>query len=377
MTRCGLAGWSAAFALAAALFAAPAGAVDNGGLGPLPIRNQFPPGLPYLSYQPEPTPTLADGGFRMLYQYAIANTFVNTQSPDKSPPACPPDSRPNCTITGTEVGQGLTAANFPATGYGAYLDMEVERHQLSFRYGLFSALELGLDLAWLNFGGGRMDGSIEDVEKRFGAFNESRAFSDRNRFDYYLYRNGEAIHATSRPAGGLMQDPVYHVKWGWSDGGDYLPAISVKLSYKQPLDGSPSPTRQLVSSGRSDTGGYLLLSKAIGNWVGHFQFGSTQLGIHREQYSERLLNKTFALEYRTDSSNSWLLQIATQSNIFRKRQGSLVDNDFLLSRATDVLIVGHKFKGDRTLFDFGAVEDFNSRLNETDIVFFLDLGWQW
>ena len=365
--------WRAAgFALCAGIFVlpAPVWAVDNGGLGPLSVRNQFPPSLPFLSFTPEQTSTLPAGGFRFTYQYSVANTFINTQSPDKDPSCSDP-----C-ITAAEVEAGLTAGNFPATGYGAYIDAESARHQLAFRYGLADWLELGLDLAWLSYSGGALDSNIESVEKSFSAFNESRAFSERNRFDYYLFRDGEPIFATSDTLQNQAEDPVMHLKWSWGDGGEFLPAVSVKLSYKYPLDFSPGERRRLVSSGRVDSGAYLLLSKEFGRVVGHYQFGSTFIDDPANNFSSQIRHKVFALEVRADSRNSWLFQVVTRSNVLRKSGSGKVDNDFLLSRATDLLAIGHKFKGDTFLFDIGVVEDFNSRLNDTDIVLFLDFGWE-
>ncbi|NIP73983.1 MAG: hypothetical protein GWO16_13620, partial [Gammaproteobacteria bacterium] len=49
---------------------------------------------------------------------------------------------------------GLTAANFAPTGYGVYLDMEVQRHLLRLDYGLTDSFEVGLEMAWLTFSGG-------------------------------------------------------------------------------------------------------------------------------------------------------------------------------------------------------------------------------
>lgn len=354
--------------LCTAPFAGIAEAAENGGLGPLSVRNQFPPALPYLNFLPERPKTLPQDGLRLSYQYAVTNTFINTQSPENNTTPV---------IDRNQVDQGLDASNFPASGYAAYIDVETTRHQISLRYGLFESLELGLDLAWVSFSGGGLDSAIESFESSVGALNEDRTHSDRDRFDYYLIRDGTFLVATSESAALLPQDPVFNVKWNWSEGGEILPMITLKLSYKMPLDSNPGNPRALVSSGRADHGYYLLVAKQIGTVVGHLQFGRSILDIEGDDYSTSLEHKLFGLEFRTDEQNSWLLQVTTQSSLFRSGNFLTQPGDFLISRPTDVLTLGHRFQGDTFGFDVGMVEDFNQNQNETDIILFLEMHWQW
>ena len=149
-------GW-AIVALCAGL--RPVAAVDNMGVGPLVVRNQFPVALGYLTYAPDTPATLPEGTWQARYQFETTNSFVNTQSPRAN-------NGPQ--ITGADVAAGLTLANFPASGYGLYVDAETRRHQLRVDYALFDSLELGLELAWLTLGGGILDSRIEGVERQFG-----------------------------------------------------------------------------------------------------------------------------------------------------------------------------------------------------------------
>ncbi len=369
------AGWARAVLtaplwLALALWAGPAawGAPDNGGLGPLSVRNQFPASLPFLNYTPETPNTLKSGDERLSYQVAVANTFTNTQAAAKN-------SSP--LIDKATVLGGLSAADFPSTGYGAYIDMETTRQQVSWRYGLLDYLEFGVDLAWISFGGGGLDAGIESFESSIGALNKDRTHAPRNRFDYYLIRDGKFLVATSRSAYLVPQDPVFQLKWNWGDGGDLLPMVTVKATYKSPLQTNPGSPGNLASSGGTDYGYYLLLAKSIGSVVGHLQFGATQLEDHGGNFTTVLEHKLFALEWRTDDRNSWVFQVVTQSSLFRAADFRTNPGDFLLSRPTDVLVLGHKFQGDRFGFDVGLVEDFNQNQNETDIILFLQTGWTW
>lgn len=343
-------------------------AADNGGLGPLPVRNLFPPALPYLNFTPEPVLTLAPSKVQFSYQYAVANTLVNTQS--GSQPGTP-------VITQANVDRGLTTADFPAVGYGAFIDVEAQVHLLRWRYGLTDSLEVGLDQSWVSYGGGGLDQTIESVESAFSALNPLRPQFARNGFHYFLARDGKFLVATEAPADLVPADPVLSMKWNWTQGGNILPAISLRLTYKAPLDNATSLPRSLVSSGSDDFGYYLLFSKAIGNWVVHYQTGETQLTVRNHEYASSLEHKLFGLEYRSDRNNSWVMQITTQSSIFNTQHADSVQSDFQISRPTDVFALGYKHLRDGFLFNFGFVEDYNSSQNETDVVALLELGWQW
>ncbi|MDH5753208.1 MAG: hypothetical protein OEZ59_12430, partial [Deltaproteobacteria bacterium] len=106
-------------------------AYDNYGLGPLTIRNQFPPSLKYLSYHPETTQTIGEGLFQFSYQFNRTNTFINSQSPRLKR-----NKQSGIIIDQDVVEAGLDASNFPANGYGMYLDMEADLNMFRFTYGL-------------------------------------------------------------------------------------------------------------------------------------------------------------------------------------------------------------------------------------------------
>jgi hypothetical protein len=357
----------AGFVLALALLPCAARGLDNDGLGPLSVRNLFPPALPFLSHVPEATMGLPPGTVSLTYQYAVANTYINTQFAGLGVTPV---------IGAAEVARGLTAADFPALGYGAYIDVEAAVHTVRLRYGLSRSLELGLDQSWVGFGGGSMDGAIEQVERSVGGLNRQRLDVPRNQYQYFLAKDGKLLAASTGSFDGVPQDPVLSVKWIWSGGGAVLPAAALKLAYKAPLDAATTAPRSLVSSGRADSGYHLLLAKGVGNVVAHFQLGETLLSQKGSDYADSIQHKLFALEFRRDSRNSWLLQMATQTSIFRGSPDSR-RNDFAMTRATDLLVLGHKFQGRQAAFDWGLVEDINSTANSTDVVVFFNLGWRW
>ena len=345
----------------------PAFAVDNTGLGPLAVRNQFPVALGFLTYEPDAPGLLPTGTLQVRYQFELTNSFINTQSPRaNNGPA----------ITGTEVAAGLTLAQFPAVGYGLYVDGETQRHKLRLDYGLADSLELGLELAWLTLGGGALDSRIEAVEKLFGGLNLDRPYSEQNRFDFYVSRNGRFLRASSTPASTVAADPVLSLKWSWGEGGQVLPAVTVKGAYKVPLERNPTGERALTSSGGADWGLYGMVAKAVGNVVGHFQFGMTHLQVAPDTFAKHLRHRMFGLEFRLSSESSLLMQTVTQSSLFL-RSADPSTMDFNLSRPTDVLGVGYKHATADGTFQIGFLEDYNQQRNEADITGFLEWGGRW
>ena len=351
-----------------ALLTAPAAttvAVENGGLGPLSIRNQYPVTLGYLNYTPGSPVTIPDSSVRFRYQYSLTNTFINTQSPEAGTTPI---------IDSTVVDAGITAADFPATGYGVYLDVEAARHLIRFDYGIGDSLELGLELAWISFGRGSLDGKIQSVEKVFGGLNEDRTYSDQNRFDFYVIKDGVFIHNTSEAFGSEPQDPVFNLKWTLGQGGDVLPALSIQLSYKMPLESNPTGSRGLISSGKADYGYYILLGKAVADWVAHYQVGVTVLDVDPDQFSTKLKHRMFGLEFRINSENSLLVQSVSQTSLYLEGTTNM---DFAISRQTDVSVWGYKHQSDLMLLELGFIEDYNQQRNESDITLYFELGWQW
>lgn len=344
-------------------------AAENGGLGPLSIRNQFPVTLGFLTYTPETVLTLPLDTFQFRYQFSVTNSFINTQSPRKT-------TGPFIDSTAVSRSGGLVASDFAAAGYGVYLDVEAKRHHFRFNYAFTESLEIGLELAWISLGGGSLDSRIVSVEEFFGGLNEDRAFSEQDRFDFYLIRDGVFLRQSSRSFSSEPMDPVLNLKWTLSEGGEVLPAFAIKLSYKYPLDSSPEGSRALISSGGRDYGYYFLFSKEIGAVIAHIQFGVTRLGVEPNTFSDSLRHKMFGWEFRLNENISLIIQSVTQTSIFSDAdiQSNL---DYSLASQTDVGILGFKTRGDSFLFEIGLIEDYNQQRNEADITLYFELGWEW
>lgn len=345
---------------------------DNAGLGPLSIRNQFQPNFIFLHYTPESPKVIAPGKSLFRYQVARTNTFINTQSPSR-----PSTWAGGLDITQTDVDAGVPLGKFDPDGYGMYVDVESERHLFRLNMGISESLEWGLELAFLSYSSGFMDNRIDVVERFTGGINEDRQYARNNEFHYYIVRNGKFLHNTSSAFRNIPQDPVFNLKWKWSEGGDFLPAISLKMSYKMSLDDTPTGDAAIINSGGSDYGFYLLVAKAVGNVVGHLQLGITMLDVAPNTYNSTLKHKMFGIEFRLNPENSLIFQSMTQTSIFIGQSVFANPKDFGLSKNTDISVWGYRYASDTNQFEVGFIEDYYQNRNELDISLYFELGWQW
>lgn len=137
------------------------------------------------------------------------------------------------------------------------LDGESYRVNLILRGGLPRGFEAGLELPWLAYGGGTIDGFIEDWHRFFGLPDGGRSSAPNNRLHYGYRRNGDVkLSITDHHAG--IGDLMF--TGGWQCYGDAASpqAASLRAAVKAPtgdpaiLTGSGSTDLSLWLIGRSD-----------------------------------------------------------------------------------------------------------------------------
>ena len=357
----------------------------NSGLGPLELRNQYPVIHQFLSLHPENTSNQKKGKSRLSYHIAVANTFVNTQGHSKQ-------------ITKTELQNGLTENDFyddvnwtsgtedKVRGFSLYLDAETTRHTFEYRFGLSDSLEFSLDLPFLSFGGGAMDSMIESVHDTVGVSNAEyrgafRSFSEKNQYAFYVVRDGTFIFNSEENFNMVAAEPVIGLKWGLSDGGSVIPALSLKLAYKVP-NSEREGFYKLTRSGGGDWGHYLILSKGYGSWLAYFGDGQTQIQ-ENHNLVKTLKHRFMALEYRLGKKSSLLIQTVTQSSIFpkthelRELEANQEQRNFNLVVPTNLFMGGYKLEWNQLFWEMGFAKDYANYGNETDFVIFIETGMQW
>ena len=365
---------------------------ENSGLGPLEVRTQYPVSMPFLALYPENTATIGDGTLFLSYSLTVGNTFINTQGFNGGKEEIPH-------ITSVEVDRGLVESDFydpdiydPDTtritnGFRLYIDVESYRHLFRIKYGLSESTEFSVEVPYISFEAGSFDESIENVHSFSGVDNNKasggyRALTDRYRYDYYIVKDGKFITNTSKPFDAVQGDVVAGFKWNLWKGGDTLPAVSIKLAYKFGTPNQGIDGQDLVSSPDPNWGGYLLLSKGFNDWIVYLGEGLTAIR-DNEIYSQHLLHRFMAMEYRITEKSSFVIQTMTQSSIFPRSvsadpRGTFQDgSSFSLSSSTDVFVVGYKSWSGGLFFETGFVEDYNQTGQETDVVLYVELGVGW
>ena len=72
------------------------------------------------------------------------------------------------------------------------LDGETHRYTVALRYGLTDRVELGLDIPYIDFNGGILDGFMDDFHKAIGRPTTQNPAKEKNRIVFYYARNGVA-----------------------------------------------------------------------------------------------------------------------------------------------------------------------------------------
>ena len=353
----------------------------NSGLGPLEIRPQFIVSQPFLAMVPENSSTLKDGESRLSFGIEVANIFVNTQGATKQ-------------ITKKEIDRGITIEDFldndgnTIKGFSLYLDVETKRKKLKYNYGIFNSLEFKLEIPFLSFDGGFMDSSIESVHSMIGISNFKqggayRALSERNKYDYYVVKNGEFVYANNQIFYNLRGEPSIGLKWNLSEGGKVMPAVSLKLSYKF-ANSDRGGDQKLIRSGGIDWGHYLILSKGFNNWIVYFGDGKTRIS-QNLGFVSSTNHQFMSLEYRIEEEESFVVQTVSQSSIFPETSansrskiiGHQEQRNSNLSVSTSVSAFGYKYFSGPIFWETGFVQDYNNFGNETDFVLFWEMGVHW
>jgi len=357
------------------------GEILNSGLGPLEIRPQFLVNQPFLAMYPENTTTLKNGESRLSLGIEIANTFVNSQGPTEQ-------------ITKKEINRGLNLSDFldkdgkVVTGFSLYLDAESKRKKIKYRYGIADSLELKLEIPFITFDGGTMDNTIESFHSMIGISNFDkggayRALSEKNKYAYYVVKDGEFLYASTKQIYNVRGEPDVGLKWNIIEGGNILPAITLKLAYKF-ANSDRSGEQKLIRSGGSDWGHYFILSKGFGKWIIYFGDGQTKISNNYE-FSSSLSHRFMSMEYRITEEDSLVFQTASQSSIFPKTKANPRSNNgetqeqrnSNLSVPTSVSAFGYKSFSGAIFWESGFVQDYNNFGNETDFVFFWEIGIEW
>lgn len=173
--------------------------------GPPATRDLFPLNLVPLSYRPVGAVPLGQGQWRVAFGLTHSNTF---EFSDLIKDRLGRDASGRISVN--QAGVAQFAASLPDEPLLFFFDGEVQRTELSFRYGLLPHTDLGLTLGWQGLGGGFLDGLVEGFHQ-LGFEQTGRTAIARNELTLAVLQKGRVVFFTQTPIRFRPVDPVVSV----------------------------------------------------------------------------------------------------------------------------------------------------------------------
>jgi hypothetical protein len=133
--------------------------------GPIAIRNQFAPGLFFLYPTPEGARVLDPGRFEIGTNASYSSVF-------------------NKEMEGTAM---------------LLMDFEVLRWTVRGRWGVHDRFDVDLEIPFLYFTGGFLDGAIKSFHDFFGLPDGDRSQVSNDEYHYDITDNGRPVYHTPKP----------------------------------------------------------------------------------------------------------------------------------------------------------------------------------
>ena len=174
--------------------------------GPFSLKNQMPLYIFFLSFTPDKAEVVEEGRLRCNLDYQVSNVIIDKVT------------------TGTEE-------------YIVQIDTEVNRINLDLKYGIREGVEIGLEIPYIRFSRGYLDGFIQDFEDVFEFITTpgARENTSKYQYKYEVRKSGEYLIQSNTPHGGVG-DAILNLKVKFLDE-DYnypWPTLSVKGALKLP-----------------------------------------------------------------------------------------------------------------------------------------------
>lgn len=225
------------------LAAPPAGAAnaeESDFFGLLRARDITPFGFLRLDMRPTHARIAPEGGWGMEMELAYQNTWALS----------PQVERYLGTLEGRrEIGPAELEAIRALPGENYLADFELGMLDVSLGYQFSSQWAAYLVLSGVHYGGGFLDGIIEDFHDTFGFSDFGRPAVVRNGTSYILDLKNSQVVLFETPTSGGMLDPTIGVRYSGLSLGENWKVI-LEAAAKVPVDGR----RDLLSTGRTDYG---------------------------------------------------------------------------------------------------------------------------
>ncbi|MBI2091986.1 MAG: DUF3187 family protein [Deltaproteobacteria bacterium] len=198
--------------------------------GPLTMRNQNPLYLQFLNIEPTRAVTIPKNSVSFRVDNEYSNTF--------------------------ERGLGRNTELF--------IDMESLRTSFNIDVGVYDNMEAGIEIPFLRFDTGFLDGFIQGYHNTFGFPNGGRERAANGSFDYRFLQGGNAIYNVGMEDFGLG-DITLKFKHNFWEEKKLAPAVAWLFYFKLPT-GSP---KDGTGSGEPDFGFGTAFEKSYERWHGY------------------------------------------------------------------------------------------------------------
>lgn len=207
--------------------------------GPLRIRDMGPFQLLRLNMLPDHAIPSAPGRYAIELHLSHSNTFAADE--DVLRYLRGRDRRGELSIEDVQNIRALSDDAFLFDGSLGYF-------QLTGHYGLSDRWSMNVSIPVHYYGGGFLDGTIENFHETFGFDTFGREFISRNDFQAVAILDGDVFYLLERPTQSGLGDPVIGVRYYHPLGGHS--ALTFELAHKI----SMHSTASYLSTGSSDTG---------------------------------------------------------------------------------------------------------------------------
>lgn len=327
--------------------------------GPLRIRDQFLLGMGFLAFDPVSADIQPKGGWQLDLINTITNTFAHSSVIEGELEAR--DQRDSLTLS------QLRAIDAADSGDGIFqLDGELYRTAIAVRRGLGKGSQIELVLPILNFQGGIVDSTIEGFHDTFGFGQAGRTGVAKDDFLAYA-RSSRAELFLDRAPGIRLGDVVIGSKL------DLLrrsPERRFKLALETLVKLPTGDESELASSGSTDLGAQVLMTRYFDKACLHTSFGLLYLGEWEElgTPSQLLPSLMAAYERALGPKSSGLAQLTVSESPFRD-----LELDELAETSIQVTLGFKRVLWERQVLFVGFTENIQNLNNTADVGFHVGL----
>lgn len=321
--------------------------------GPLAERNQFLFNLLFLAFPASGGDLLEPGERRILVRQVYANTFVGS-APFRSDPMPASGGRQRLTASRVAAEQ----ARRPGESL-FFVDTEQGRTSLMVWAGVSRRFETAIEIPFLSYRGGAFDGPIEAYHNGLNLANGGREFYVRNQTQIALTLGEDSLMADGSPA--RFEPGDLSLFGRFSVLRKPRASLAVALGVKFPT----GDAERLAGSGGTDVGidvegtvreGRRRLYLAA-SWV---RTGEWSLFPRFDPADPK--GFLVGYEFAPRDSFSWILQIATQTTVFRGQAAS-----DLSTLTTEVLAGARWNRPGIWFFEAAFIENLFQQNNGIDI----------